>query len=369
MKEFKIGTNEAGQRLDKFLVKVLGGAGKSFLYKMLRKKNITVNNEKRSGAEILSEGDIVRFWLSDETFAKFETVYNTDFLFSSGATSDRRPQKTRGYGQTQSSGQYGISQGKKREHSCSKEEDLQPCTVYEDPQVLILDKPAGMLSQKAVASDYSANEYILAYLLDKGEITPFSMKTFRPSIVNRLDRNTSGLLIAGKTLPALQQLSTLIRSRNIEKYYLACVSGQLTQSTELSAFLRKDSRTNQVTILKQAERPEDREIRTACQPLFTAEDRTLLRIRLITGRTHQIRAHLASIGHPLIGDPKYGSQEENRRYRKIIGTERQLLHAFELRFPVLSGTLAALSEKIIRADIPPEFLHLFPDWVPPQRGD
>lgn len=337
MKEFKIGSNEAGQRLDKFLAKLLSGAGKSFLYKMLRKKNITVNNEKRSGAEILSEGDTVRFWLSDETFAKFETA-------------------------------SGTLRGKGRERSCSAREDIQPRIVYEDPQVLILNKPAGMLSQKAAAADDSANEYILAYLLGKGEITPVSMKTFRPAVVNRLDRNTSGLLIAGKTLPALQQLSALIRSRDIEKYYLACVFGQLTRSAELSAFLRKDSRTNRVTVLKRAELPEDREIRTACRPLFTAEDRTLLRVRLITGRTHQIRAHFASIGHPLIGDPKYGSPEENRRYCRLSGAKHQLLHAFELRFPVLSGTLAALSGKIIRADIPPEFLRLFPDWVPPQRG-
>ena len=165
MKEIVIRENEAGQRLDKLLGKYLSQAPKSFLYKMLRKKNITLNGKKAEGKEQTCAGDVVRIFLSDETYAKFSS---------------------------------GTHQG----FQIEKIPSLDPAQIiYEDHHILILNKPAGILSQKANPEDVSVNEQILSYLLEKGELTEEELKTFRPSVCNRLDRNTSGLLIAGKTLP------------------------------------------------------------------------------------------------------------------------------------------------------------------------
>lgn len=327
MKEFRIGPNEAGQRLDKFLGKYLRGASTGFLYKMLRKKNITVNDRKQSGAEKLSEGDIVRFWFSDESFAKLQ-----------GSVEERL--------------------------ACvlpPVSSDFRRNILYEDEGILILDKPAGMLSQKAAAGDISANELLLTYLMEQGSVTEESLRSFRPAIANRLDRNTSGLLLAGKTLPALQTLSACLRERSVEKYYLACVKGRMRKAQEVRAFLSKNSATNQVTVRSVPEGPEDRAIRTAFVPLAEAEDCTLLLIHLITGRTHQIRAQLSALGHPLLGDPKYGDTALNRRIAAEHGIRRQLLHAYILRFPRCAGVLAGLSGKTLRSPWPEDFKSVFPE--------
>lgn len=314
MKEFVINKNEAGQRFDKYLKKLLKEAPDSFLYKMLRKKNITLNGKKAEGRELLQEQDHVKLFLSDETFEKFH-----------GAGT----QKNSATGQ-----EYPV---------CKLE------IVYEDADSLIINKPAGMLSQKAKPADVSANEYIIGYLLQRGAITPESLATFRPSICNRLDRNTSGLLIAGKSLAGLQYWSSALKERTIEKYYLALVKGKVEKDSHLKGYLTKDRAGNQVRILENmSNNAEQSYIETSFEVVQAWKDVSLLKVHLITGRTHQIRAHLASIGHPMIGDMKYGDMQTNQKWKKDAGVKRQMLHAYEL---------ITEDGRTYRAEIPADMQH------------
>ena len=301
MKEFKINANEAGQRFDKYLKKLLKDANTSFIYKMLRKKNIVLNGKKADGTEKLNVGDEVKLFLADETFDKFH-----------GAAANTK----------QFEAYSGIP---------AKKLDI----VFEDDDVLIINKPVGMLSQKAKPEDISANEYIIAYLLQSGALSQETLNTFKPSICNRLDRNTSGLLIAGKTLKGLQAMSEALKERSAQKYYRCIVSGILKEKTYLKGYLSKDERTNKVTIYKI--KPADPSIEclpieTEYRPIASANGYTELEVHLITGRSHQIRAHLASIGHPIIGDTKYGSAKVNETFGRDCRLKSQLLHAYRIKF-------------------------------------
>ncbi len=310
MKEFHIRSFEAGQRLDKYLTKLLNQAGKSFIYKMLRKKNIVLNDKKASGQESLCAGDEIKIYFSDETFDKFcgRTV-----LAESDTAKSAEQQEL-----------------KKADHKSRKK--LQPQIIYEDTDILLLNKPVGMLSQKAVAADYSANDFFIDHLLTSGQLSVHDLKTFRPSICNRLDRNTSGILIAGKSIKGLQTMGQMLKERTMEKYYLCLVKGQLKTARHLKGYLKKDNRTNKVTITTKEQHGADW-IETAYEPLKIAQTYTLLKVHLITGRSHQIRAHLASMGHPILGDFKYGDAAVNRQLKQQTGISSQLLHAWQLMLP------------------------------------
>lgn len=301
MKQFTISPNESGQRFDKYLKKLLSNASGSFVYKMLRKKNITLNDHKADGTEKLASGDQVKLFLSDETFEKF------------------------------SGGKQANS-----EYEAAKAVDASRLkVVYEDEDVLIINKPSGMLSQKAVPEDISANEYILSYLIRKGELTEEQWKTFRPSICNRLDRNTSGLLIAGKSLNGLQQMAEALKKRTVQKYYRCIVKGEVKEKTHLKGYLSKDESTNKVTIrtrITTDEKADYLPIETEYRPVQISNGYTELEVHLITGRSHQIRAHLASIGHPIIGDVKYGDRGVNEHFRREAGIRSQMLHAYRIVF-------------------------------------
>lgn len=301
MKQFQINANEAGQRFDKYLKKLLKEANTSFIYKMLRKKNIVLNGKKADGTEKLNVGDEVKLFLADETFDKFH-----------GAAANTKQFEA-----------YAQIPAKKLD------------IVYEDDDVIIINKPVGMLSQKAKPEDISANEYIIAYLLQSGALTQEALNTFKPSICNRLDRNTSGLLIAGKTLKGLQEMAEALKERSAQKYYRCIVSGVLKEKTYLKGYLSKDERTNKVTIYKT--KPTDHAIEclpieTEYRPIASANGYTELEVHLITGRSHQIRAHLSSIGHPIIGDTKYGSSKVNETFQRECRLKSQLLHAYRIHF-------------------------------------
>ena len=220
MQEIHISGNEAGQRLDKLLGKFLSDAPKSFLYKMMRKKNITLNGKKAEGSEKLKEGDCVKLFLSDETIAKF-----------SGTVSDTAKAEQR------------VRQAAYREVK-----KQMPEILYEDENILLFNKQPGLLSQRAKPSDISAVDCLIAYLLETGALTPEMLRTFRPSVCNRLDRNTSGILAAGKSLAGLQELSLFFKERSIEKYYLCPVIGHVEQGERIAGYLQKNSKTNRVQV-------------------------------------------------------------------------------------------------------------------------
>lgn len=313
MKEFIIGENQAGQRLDKYLAKLMRDAPKSFFYKMLRKKNITLNGKKAGGNEILSPGDRVKLFLSDETFLKFE-----------GEQPARRA--------------------------------VRPLDIlYEDEHILLINKPAGMLSQPDGSGEPSLVEYVTGYLLQEGALTEEELKTFRPSVCNRLDRNTSGIVAAGRSLAGLQALSALFHRRGLHKDYLCLADGIIKNEKNVKGYLHKDEKCNKVMVSGHNSEGA-RFIETVCVPLGSSGRTTLLRVRLLTGRPHQIRAHLASLGHPILGDPKYGEPALNQELEKKYGLKHQLLHAYRLEFPAgEEGILRPLSGKVFYAPLPELF--------------
>lgn len=309
MKEFIIRENEAGQRFDKYLAKLLKEAPKSFFYKMLRKKNIMLNGKKASGNERLTVGDQVNLFLSDDTFRKFsgkETIPEVNDLLD---------------------------------------------IVYEDKDILLINKPAGMLSQPDKSRDASLVDFVTGYLLETGVLTEEELRTFHPSVCNRLDRNTSGIVAAGKSLFGLQELSRLFRTREVHKYYLALVQGVLKNEKYIKGYLHKDKKYNKVSVYEK-QREDALPIETVYTPLGNNGKITLLKIRLITGRPHQIRAHLASVDHPVMGDWKYGKGDFNKSCRDRYGLKYQLLHAYCLSFPEISGRLEHLSGKSFYAEPP-----------------
>lgn len=316
MREIIIEKNQAGQRFDKYLKKLLCGANSSFIYKMLRKKNILLNGKKSEGAEKLAEGDKVTLYFSPETFEKFT----------------RRE-----------AGAFQIQNLPKLQM-----DSLPFQVLYETGDILIINKPSGMLSQKGEKGDISANEYILSYLLITGAVKDTELATFRPSVCNRLDRNTSGILIAGKTLKGLQEMSEELKSRSIKKYYFALVKGEVEEHCRLKGYLVKDEKTNRVHVSKKAETGNGKYIETEYEPILKKHQATLLKIHLITGRSHQIRAHLSSIGHPIIGDPKYGDWKVNGKYKEQYNITSQLLHARSLIFKDGREITAPLPESFTR---------------------
>ncbi len=315
MREITVGKNEAGQRLDKMLAKYLNQAPKSFLYKMMRKKNITLNGKKAQGNEMLAGGDVVCLYLAEETIEKF-----------SGLVSVKR---------------------------------TAPLSIlYEDDHVLLVNKPAGVLSQKADRNEESMVERVIGHCLKTGRLTEEELRLFRPSVCNRLDRNTSGILAAGISLPGLQEMTKLFRQRNVHKYYYCAVAGKIRGKKRIKGFLTKDGRTNRVSVSQNPISEESQAIETEYEPICQGEGITLMRVLLITGRSHQIRAHLQWEGCPIIGDTKYGNPAVNQIFREKYGVKNQLLHAGDLVFPQLTGILAPLSGRRITAPFPEEFVRV-----------
>ena len=305
---------DVGQRLDKYLQKYLNLAPKSFLYKMLRKKNIVLNGKKAEGSEKLKNGEVIRLYLSEETLEKFHESRKAD--------------------------QYPRWPGLE--------------IVYEDRQLLLVNKPAGMLSQKADPKDVSLNEYLIGYLLESGQMAPESLAGFTPGVCNRLDRNTSGLVIGAKTLAAAQEIARLLKERRAGKYYLALLKRRVTRKERIRGWLTKDETKNQARISREP-LENGAPIETAYEPLAANKEMTLLKVELVTGKTHQIRSHLAGIGHPLAGDRKYGDAAFNRYFRETYGLNSQFLHSWQIEFPVMEPPLEGVSQKSVTAKPPKLF--------------
>ncbi|MBD5082737.1 MAG: RluA family pseudouridine synthase [Clostridiales bacterium] len=283
MKSFTISKNDAGQRVDKFILKTFPKLPKSLMFKEIRKKNIKVNRKRTDASAVLNEGDVIELYLKDDVLE--EKVKHYDFT------------------------------------NASKKLDI----LYEDENIILLDKKVGLLCHP------DGNEYVdtlisrvKRYLYEKGEWNPEDSSTFSPSLANRIDRNTGGIVIAAKNAEALRILNEKIKSRDIEKFYLTVVHGKMEKESDtLTAFLTKDTRKNKVTVSEQ-ETDSSKKIVTKYTLLDYQDGNSLLEIDLKTGRTHQIRAHMAYIGHPLLNDGKYG--KEQGRYRQALYSYKLIFH-------------------------------------------
>lgn len=287
MKSITVQPNDAGQRLDKFLTKALPNLPQALLYKYIRLKRIKVGGRRAQISDRLQAGDTIELYINDEFFEKPRPHY--DFL------------------------------------RAAKHLDI----LYEDANLLLLNKKVGLLSHP------DDTEYVdtligrvKRYLYEKGEYDPASEQSFTPSLVNRIDRNTCGIVMAAKTAEALRLLNHIVKSRQIHKEYLCVAHGTPPRREDtLCGYLRKDEAKNKVEVLH-SPAPDAKEIRTFYRVLDTYRGLSLLEIELLTGRTHQIRAHLASIGCPLLGDGKYGTNARNKAY----GYKKQFLCAYRLTF-------------------------------------
>ncbi|MGM9609938.1 MAG: RluA family pseudouridine synthase [Eubacteriales bacterium] len=290
MREIKIGKNDAGQRLDKFLSKTLRTLPQSLLYKSIRLKKIKVNRHRATPSQILLEGDLLQLFLADEFFGDGDTKSETSL------------------------GKIRVS--------------LE--ILYEDENILLVRKRPGMSVHAGAVGD---GEHLLgmiqAYLYQMGEYDPAREQSFAPALCNRIDRNTEGIVIAAKTAEALRAMDEKIRAREVKKFYLAAVHGTPKKPEDtLRAYLIKDADENKVRVYDKNPPKGAKEILTRYRVLETRGEISLLEVELLTGRTHQIRAHLAHIGHPLLGDGKYGVNRLDRER----GYSYQALCAYRLRF-------------------------------------
>lgn len=297
MHEFTIGKNDAGQRVDKFITKALS-LPTSLLYKSIRTKKIKVNRKRTEPSAMLSEGDSVQCFLPDEFFKK---AADTDSF------SRINPRLN---------------------------------IIYEDSNIMLLDKRPGVsVHEDEKGSTNTLITHIQAYLYQKGEYKPDEENAFSPALCNRIDRNTGGIVIAAKNAEALRIMNEKIKLREIDKLYLAAVHGVPKKKEDtLRGYLKKDERTKTVTVYDKSPPKDAKTIITKYRVIKEKGGNALCEVELLTGRTHQIRAHMSFIGHPLIGDGKYGI---NRRDRES-GYKYQALYSYKLRFS-FKGEKNALS--------------------------
>lgn len=299
---------DANQRVDKYVKKYLNEAPLSFIYKLFRKKDVKINKHWVKENHILQEGDELVIYINDDQLKEFnkpKEITKTDF-----------PHKI----------------------------------IYEDENILVVDKPRGLLvhgddNEKSLTL---ANE-VANYLYFKGEYNP-NEKGFIPAPAHRLDRNTSGLVMFAKNLPSLQKLEELFKDKDqITKQYLALVKGHFEGKREIDSPLLKDEKTGQVRISKYGKSAV-----TIAEKVDFYGDFTLIKVKILTGRTHQIRVHLASIGYPVVGDSKYGDFKVNKDFKDNHRFENQFLHAYNILLGVIDGHLNYLSHKSFTSSLPKE---------------
>lgn len=317
--------NDAGQRLDRFLRKYLSQAPLSRIYRAIR-KDVKINGKRGKEDTVLEEGDELSLYISDEELKSFTETKKT----------------------VKAKRQFKIA--------------------YEDENILVAEKPFGLLTHgdSHEKKNTLANQ-VTDYLIQKGDYNPRTERTFTPAPANRLDRNTTGLVLFGKNSESLRALNSMLRDRSaVSKYYITVVRGHLEDELVLSDRLVKNNAENKVKILS-ADSDKGRQIITVVRPLETGRWYSLVEAELVTGRTHQIRAHLKSAGYPLIGDTKYGDARVNRMVSEKYRLNTQLLHAYRLVFGEVSGPLEYLSGMEIKAQMPEGFEHIVSSLVRGER--
>ena len=302
-----INRNDAGQRLDKFLSKAVKAMPKSLMYKGIRTKKIKVNRKRAEIGYVLEEGDTVELFISEEFFS--DNASDNAFM------------------------------------KLTPKLDI----VYEDENIMLLDKRPGLIVHSDDEEDVNTLiSHVKAYLYRKGEYKPEDEQSFAPALCNRIDRNTGGIVIAAKNAEALRIMNEKIRNDELSKFYLAAVHGHMPKKADtLHGYLRKDQANNIVDI-STTKKPGYKEIITKYRVLDEKNDLSLVEVELVTGRTHQIRAHFSSIGHPLLGDGKYGVNRDDKK----LGYKFQALYAYRLEFHFRtdSGALAYLNGKSFSID-------------------
>ena len=313
MRIIRVGKNDAGQRLDKFLSKAVKGLPTSMMYKCIRTKKIKVNRKRTEQKYLLCEGDEIQLFIRDEFFDRPEK--------DDGALARITPKLN---------------------------------IVFEDANVMLLNKRPGVL----VHEDDGGGEntlimHVKAYLYGKGEYAPESEQSFAPALCNRIDRNTGGIVIAAKNAEALRDMNARIKSGSMGKHYVCLVRGDLPKERDvIRAYLRKNSRDNTVEV-RDGHFEGSKEIITKYKVIAEKGGNSLLEVELVTGRTHQIRAHMSHIGHPLLGDGKYGVNRSDKK----DGYKYQALYAYRLRFAFDKSTpteldyLAGKEVKLKRSDV------------------
>lgn len=288
MKEYVINKNDAGQRLDKYITKSFPLLPQSLMYKYIRSKRIKVNGKRSQISYRLCENDVISLYINDEFFEQTKPTY--DFLGAGKALN----------------------------------------IVYEDENIILTDKPAGLLSHPD-ENNYTdtAITRIKRYLYEKGEYNPESETSFAPALVNRIDRNTAGIIIAAKNAEALRILNNKLKNRELHKLYLCVVIGKLKRESDvIEGYLEKNEKQNRVYVSENGSE-KSKHISTKYNVLGYKNGLSLVEVELLTGRTHQIRAHFSYLGNPLLGDGKYGTNEQNKRFG---GYKKQFLYSYKLAF-------------------------------------
>ena len=309
--KIEIGTNEAGQRLDKFLRKYLKDVPLSAIFKALRKGDIRINGVKKKENYKLELDDVIEI-------------------------------------------RYIQSNKEKNTSSFIKVNSSSMMITYEDDNILIVEKWPGVLvhpDQKG--GEPSLTDYVLSYLNDKGDYVPEKELTFTPAPCNRLDRNTSGVVIFGKNFETLRSMNEMIREGNVKKYYNALVKGKIKDGI-YKGYIYKDENENISQVFNE-KKPNTKEIAMEVKTIQTNGAFSFLEIDLITGRSHQIRAHLSHLGNPIIGDFKYGDKKLNSFFDNKFGLTYQYLYAYKLIFKSGEGKLEYLKNKTIAEALPPMF--------------
>ncbi|WP_426349606.1 RluA family pseudouridine synthase [Alloiococcus sp. CFN-8] len=310
--KIEIGSNEAGQRLDKFLRKLLKDVPLSAIYKTLRKGDVKINGSKKKEKYVLELGDVVE--IRDITT---------------------------------------TASNKKKVVNFQKVDPSHLKIIFEDENLLILEKWPNVLVHGDKKGEITLTDFALSYLNDKGDYLPEQEVTFTPAPCNRLDRNTSGMVLFGKNFEALKQLNEMIRERKIKKYYMALVKGKM-QSGTYEAFIMKDSENN-ISKIYDEEVPMSKKIAMEVKLIQTDALYSLIEIDLITGRSHQLRAHLAHLGYPIIGDQKYGERKVNEFFINKYGLNYQFLYAYKLIFRNCTEKFQYMENKTVAEALPPIF--------------